>query len=95
MGRREDIRQIHQKYKFFYEMLGGAVVLAISVFVGAGIFGGETAEYRMNLFTEGMGIVATVFMINRWYAHRERESLKRRLIRRSGKSVARYCDFGG
>ncbi len=82
--RREEIRKIHRKYRFFYEMLGGAVVLVISVFIGAAAFGAENVDYRMNLFTEGMGIVATVFMINRWYSHRERESLKRRLIREAG-----------
>ncbi|MCY3797034.1 MAG: pentapeptide repeat-containing protein [Chloroflexi bacterium] len=82
--RREEIRKIHRKYRFFYEMLGGAVVLVISVFIGAAAFSAENVDYRMNLFTEGMSIVATVFMINRWYSHRERESLKRRLIREAG-----------
>ena len=63
--------------EFFYEMLGGAVVLVNCVLIGTGAFGGDNIDdYRMNLFTEGMGIVATVFMINRWYAHREQESLK-------------------
>jgi len=83
-ARRKEIQKIHRKHRFFYEMLGGAVVLVISVLIGAGAFGAESVDYRMNLFTEGMGIVATVFMINRWYAHREREGLKRRLIREAG-----------
>lgn len=82
--RREEIQKIHHNYQVFYEMLGGAVVLVMSVLIGSGVFGAENVDYRMNLFTEGMGIVATVFMINRWYAHRERESLKRRLIREAG-----------
>ena len=84
MSRWEEIRQIHKTHRFFYEILGGAVVLVISVLIGAGVFGRENVDYRMNLFTEGMGIVATVFMINRWYAYREQESLKRRLIREAG-----------
>ncbi len=83
-ARREEIRRIHQKHKFFYEMLGGSVVLIISVLIGAVSFGANNPDFRMNLFTESMGIVATVFMINRWYGHRERENLKRRLIREVG-----------
>lgn len=83
-SRREEIREIHKKYRFFYEMLAGAAVLLLCVLFGAGAFGGENIDYRMNLFTEGMGIVATVFIINRWYAHRERTSLQRRLIREAG-----------
>ena len=84
MNRREEIRKIHKKYRFFYEMLAGASVLVVCVLAGAGAFGGENIDYRMNLFTEGMGIVATVFIINRWYAHRERANLQSRLIREAG-----------
>ncbi len=84
MSRREEIRSIHKKYRLFYEILGGATVLVMSVLIGAGWFGDENIDYRMNLFTEGMGIVATVFIINRWYAYRERTSLQRRLIREAG-----------
>lgn len=83
-ARWKEIRGIHKQYKFFYEMLGGLIVLAASVLIGAGWFGGDTEAYRMNLFTEGMGIVATVFLINRWYAHRERTNLQSRLIREAG-----------
>lgn len=91
LSRREEIRKIHQKHRFFYEMFGGGVVLILCVLIGAGMFGGENIDYRMNLFTEGMGIVATVFMVNRWYAHRERErltnDLKMRLQREAGSQV--------
>ncbi|MCY4019956.1 MAG: pentapeptide repeat-containing protein [Chloroflexi bacterium] len=83
-ARRKEIRGIHRKHKFFYEMLGGGIVLVVSILIGATQFGGENQDYPMNLFTEGMGIVATVFIINRWYAKRELESLKQRLIREAG-----------
>ena len=72
-ARREAIRQIHRDHRLFYELLGGAILLLIGVAIGAGFFGVGNRDYHMNLATEALGIVATVFIINRWYAHRERE----------------------
>lgn len=83
--RSEEIRIIHHKHRFYYEMLGGGFVLICSIILGMTRFGGNSQnDYLMNLFTEGMGIVATVFLINRWYAKREQESLRKRLIREAG-----------
>ena len=79
-ARREEIRATHRKYRLFYELLGGAVLLSIGVAIGAGFFGLGNRDYHMNLFTEGMGIVVTVIIINRWYEHRSNENLKRRLL---------------
>ncbi len=84
MARQEEIRAIHKKHRLFYELLGGLVLLLIGIFIGAMFFGGGNQDYHMNLFTEGMGIVATVIIINRWYIHRERENLKRRLVQDAG-----------
>ena len=76
---------IHNKYRLFYELLGGAVLLVVGVAIGAGFFEHDNRnDYHMNLATEGLGIVATVFIINRWYAHRDRENIKRLLIRKAG-----------
>lgn len=85
-ARRKEIRRIHRKHRLFYELLGGAALLAIGILMGAlwleiDILGDDSSDYRMNLITEGLGIAATVFIINRWYTHRTRESLKRRLLR--------------
>ena len=86
MTRREEIRTIHKKHRLFYELLGGLVLLIIGIFIGAMFFSGENPkdDYPMNLFTEAMGIAATVFVVNRWYVHRDRERLKRRLVREAG-----------
>ena len=68
-------------------MLGGALsdALSISVFVRGHLRWRLPQSIDMNLFTEAAwALWSTVFMINRWYAHRERESLKRRLIREAG-----------
>lgn len=95
-ARRKEIREVHMKHRFFYELLGGAVLLLIGILIGAvfldvDILGDDSIDYRMNLVTEGMGIVATVFIINRWYAHRESKkdtrSLKQKLVENAGSSV--------
>ncbi len=83
MNRTKQIRAIHKKYKLFYELFLAAVVLAIALFVGELSFRGE-GGYGMNLFTEGIGIAATVFIVNRLATHREQERLKRRLIAQAG-----------
>lgn len=96
-GRREEIRRIHRKHRFFYEMLGGGIVLAVSVLIGTGHFGGEDQDYRMNLFTEGMGIVATVFIVDRWYNRRNREREERELharLRRQARSGSHDIAIG-
>ena len=69
----KEIRVIHKKYRLFYELLGGAALLLIGVAIGAGFFGVGNQDYHMNLATEALGIAATVFIIDRIYAHRDRE----------------------
>ena len=84
MTRQEEIKTIHKKHRLFYELLGGLALLLIGIFIGAMFFGGGNQDYHMNLFTEAMGIAATVFVVNRWYVHHDRERLKRRLVREAG-----------
>ena len=84
ISRQEEIQAIHKKHKQFHELLGGTMFLMFGIAIGALWFGGMNQDYHMNLFTEGMGIVATVFIINQWYASRDRKRLKRRLIREAG-----------
>ena len=90
--RQKEIREIHKKHRLFYELLGGFVLLIIGIFIGAMFFGGENRDYWMNLFTEGIGVLAsigfTVFIIDRLNAKRDRErqtqDLKDRLVREAG-----------
>ena len=71
-ARREEIRRIHRTHRLFYELLGGAILLLIGVAIGAHFFERDNGnDYHMNLATEALGIVATIFIINRWYAHRD------------------------
>ena len=84
MSRREEFRKSRRSHRLAYEVLGGAFLVLCLVAVGSKFFGQENKDFHMNLFTETAGIVVTVFVVNRWYAHRERASLQRRLIREAG-----------
>ena len=83
-NRQEEIRDIHKRYRWFYGLAVGAIVLIISILIGAAWSGDENRSYQMNLVTEVIGIGATVFIINRLYEYRDRENLKRRLVREAG-----------
>ena len=83
-NRQEEIRDIHKRYRWFYELLAGVAILIISILIGAAWSGDENHSYQMNLVTEVIGIGATVFIINRLYEYRDRENLKRRLVREAG-----------
>lgn len=84
VNRQEKNRESHKRSRWFYELAAGAAILIISILIGAAWFDDGKQDYRMNLFTEGMGIVATVFFINRIYEYRDRKNLKCRLIREAG-----------
>ena len=78
----KEIRAIHKKYKLFYWLLGGVVVVLTAVWIGTQLFHGrEDRGYEMNLFTELLGIGITVLGVDRLGVYRDRENLKRRLIR--------------
>lgn len=67
----------------FRATLGVLIVLSV-----VALYVVELGEYALNLLTEMIGVVIstciTVFIIDRLYAYRERESLKRRLVRELG-----------
>ena len=94
MTRREEIRAIHKRrHRLFYKWLGVLAIISACIFIGAMLFNigamlfddEDHNDYRLNFATEVMGVLAsigfTVLIIDRWYAHRERENLKRRLVR--------------
>ena len=84
MSLREETGKIRGGHRLVYEVLGGAFLILCLVAVGSKYFGERYQDFHMNLFTEAAGIVVTVFVVNRWYAHREQENLKRRLTREAG-----------
>ena len=85
----KQIRAIHKQYMLFYWLFGGAVVLLTLVWIGTLLFvGKEDPGYKMNLFTEGLGVFVsigiTVLIIDRLDERRSTQRLKRRLVREVG-----------
>ena len=86
--RRDEIRGIHREYRWFYALLFVAVALGIGIGFAASEFADDSRGFWMNVVTEGIGVAAsvaiTVIVIDRFYERRERERLKRRLVREAG-----------
>lgn len=73
--RNDEIREIQKEYRWFYDLILGAIVLGIGVWIGASKFN-EGSGYGVNLFTELLGISGTVLIINQIYERRDREREK-------------------
>lgn len=80
----DEIRTIWRDYRLFYKLLGAALLVSIGVLVGRAMFADEARGYEVNLFTEIIGIVVTVLIVNELAEQRaERkavEALKRQLM---------------
>lgn len=83
--REEEIRDIHGKYKDFYQIGGGVLLVCIGIWIGSLIF---QDGYATNVYTELMSVIVTILVLDRlndWRArNREREALQKRLIREAG-----------
>ena len=85
----KEIRAIHQTHRLFYWLLGGAIVVLTSLWVGILLFHGrEDRGFEMNVFTEALGvavsILITVLVINVAYERRDKKRLRVRLRREAG-----------
>jgi hypothetical protein len=89
-ARLEENRGIYTQYKFFYKIFGGVVLVGIGVFIGWMLFA-DKEGYIANLFTDGISIVITVFILDLWARHRDerREGarLKAALIGKMGSQL--------
>ncbi len=88
--RSDEIKAIHHEYKFFYQVLGGSLLVAMGILIGAIAFSSELdrSAYFINLYTSLLSILVTVFVIDflnrRREEHRERRQLQEQLIRDAG-----------
>lgn len=81
-----DWRDVPVKYnRFFFEMTTGVVLVLIGVLIGIVLLGNDRG-YTTNLYTEGLSIAATVFILNLLARRREDARLKAQLIRELGSS---------
>lgn len=82
MNGRETIGKIYQNHRIVVEVLGGVLLLLICIVIGEEIFRDDSKSYHMNLLTEIIGVGVTVFIIDRFYAHRNRERQRELDIRK-------------
>ncbi|MDX1993976.1 MAG: pentapeptide repeat-containing protein [bacterium] len=74
----------------FYQLFGGAVLILIGIGIGAVLFSSD-GGYTTNLYTEGISVALTIFVLNIMAERRENrrriEELKAQLVREAGSRV--------
>ena len=84
-SRWDEIRQIHIESATAYRILGGIALVGIGVLVGANLFAVDKDGYSLNVYTEALGVVATVLIVDTLYRYRDEQrreqNLKDRLLR--------------
>lgn len=89
--RMEEITAIWQEYRFVLSLMLGAALVLVGIWIGANWFGGSNPAiqdgYLTNLYTELLGVIVTVVIINQLANWRENERLKQQLIRQAGSSA--------
>lgn len=83
-NKNDEITEIHQRFKGFYEFLGGSVIVMILLVIGAYIFIDQFTDFSMNAFTELVGVVGTALILDRIYKRRAGLELKEQLIFQMG-----------
>ena len=77
--RRKRYEATQRPYPIIYSVVLGTIAVIVTVWIGSVVF--ETASYSMNIYTEGISIAVTVFIINRVSRIRELQQLRVRLYR--------------
>lgn len=81
----QEIRTLHRDHRFFYRILGGAILVGLGVLIGASIFAEKQLDYLMSLFTNVLSIFVTVFVLDELARRRDErineQEAKARLIR--------------
>jgi hypothetical protein len=95
LDRQTEIREIHRKYRTFYEIGGGFTIIALLILVGINLFASDLGGYSANVYTETVSAVAsvivTVLILDKRAVDREERrreiDLKTRLVREARSSV--------
>ncbi len=85
--RRDEIRALHREYRTFYEILGGAVGVLALLALGYVLFSVTQIiedAFSMNVFTETVGVLATVGIVDRLARLRAERERKEELIFQMG-----------
>lgn len=81
----EEIQQLHHENRTLYQIMTGIVLIISGILIGAFLFR-EDGGYPTNLFTEGLSLGVTVFVLNLLAKRREERVLKKRLLQQLGSS---------
>lgn len=74
------IRGLHFEYADFYDLLGTALVAIFVILFIRAIFPPDGSDFDMNLTTEIIGIVITIFVIDRRNSRRELRRYQQQLV---------------
>lgn len=89
-SREHEIVDLWRQYRFFYQILGGLLLVGLGVWIGSLLFSGDEG-YSTNLYTEVLSIGVTVFVLDLLARHREEQrqehELKLKLIREAASQV--------
>jgi uncharacterized protein YjbI with pentapeptide repeats len=78
-----DITSIWKQWRWSYELGGGMLLVLIGVWIGSLLFATD-AGYGTNLYTEALGVLVTIAVLDRFARQREIDQLKQRLVREVG-----------
>lgn len=74
-------KQVWSQYRDFYAIGSGLTLVAIGVWIGSLLF---NDGYGTNLYTEAMGVLVTILVLDRINQWRDRQATKKRLVREAG-----------
>lgn len=80
-SKQDQSNQSHwRKYSIYYQIAGGIILVLIGIWIGSILFENE-AGYGAQLYLEFLGVVVTIFVIERMNRQRDMTLLKKRLLR--------------
>jgi len=80
-SKREPAHTIHwRRYGIIYQIVGGVVLVIIGIWIGSILFENDSG-YGSQLYLEVLGVLVTIFVIERMNRHRDKNTLQKRLLR--------------
>lgn len=79
----QQITSLWQDERATYELLGGTALVLIGLWFGVNVFGGSPDNdlgYWTNVFTEMLGVLVTIFVVNWFAARRDLNNRKKDLM---------------
>ena len=75
-----DILTIWKQWRGSYELTFGVMLVLLGIWIGSLFFAAD-AGYGTNLYTEALGVLVTIAVLNTFARQREQAQLKNRLVR--------------